>query len=100
MLWFLLFGFLGYLIYKIYRHYWFRALRKKIAKFSGLQYRRLSPPDKQTLRDLVERVLDSGITLDDETNKIVGDAYKDIEEERFYQQGGLGLGERANGKRH
>lgn len=93
MLWFLFAGFVVYVIYRIYRHYWFRSLQKKIVQFKGAQYKTLSRPDKKKLRSLVETALDSGMTLDVDTNKIVGDVYREIEIEDFYNQGGLGLSE-------
>ncbi|MCM1982074.1 hypothetical protein [Lyngbya confervoides] len=93
MLWFLLFGLLGYFIYKVYRFYWFRSLQQKIIRFKGKPYKQLSKANQKKLRGFVEAALNADLLLDDDTNKIVGEVYNDIQQEAFYRQGGFGLHE-------
>lgn len=91
MLWFLLFGLIGYGLYKTYRYYWYRSLVKKVSRYQNVLYKKLPPPEKKELRKLVNTILDSGISLDEETNKIVTPLYQEMEIEDLYNLDGMNL---------
>ena len=92
MLWFALFGFLGYLTYRIYRHYWFRGLQRKVMQYHNVKYQKLSGYEKKNLRQLVDAVLNSGMTLDDDTNQIVDMVFRESQMADLYDQDDMGMG--------
>lgn len=92
MLWFALFGFLGYLAYRLYRHYWFRGLQRKVAHYKDANFHKLAKHDKRNLRQLVDTVLNSGMTLDEDTNEVVDMVFKESQMADLYDQGDYGTG--------
>ena len=91
MLWFALFGFLGYLCYRTYRHYWFRGLQRKVAHYKDSNFQKLSRHDKKNLRQLIDTVLNSGMTLDEDTNQVVDRVFQESQMADLYA-GDIGQG--------
>ena len=97
MLWFALFGFLGYLAYRIYRYYWFRDLQRRVMKYHNVKYHNLSGHEKKDVRQLVDTVLNSGVTLDEDTNEVVDMVFRESQMADLYDQGEMGMGLREIG---
>jgi hypothetical protein len=96
MLWFLLVACIGYLIYKIYQHFWYQDLQKKILEYRHVEYAKLSVQDKKNLRQLVNKMLNTGTTLEEDMNKFITRVFHEMEKEDFNAQGGMGLKDRRD----
>ena len=90
MLWFLLFGLMGFIVYRLIKNRRDRTLRKQLLHFQDKNYAKLPSAEKAELKALVKHALNSNMTLDDETNKIISLVYKEIDKDDFHAQG-MGL---------
>ena len=84
MLWFALLLFLGYLTLQLYRRYRFRQLRRQVIRYKNQKYSDLPRREKRYLKNLVDQILDSGMTLDDDTNQVVDKVFKEATMAELY----------------